>query len=59
MPATTVAMMARDGDGLGLTGALRDHRLELLRALHLLQLSQKSIGRGKTGRISLLLNRGS
>ena len=42
-----------------LTSHLRNHRLELLRALHLLQLSQKLIVRGKTEHISLLLDRGS
>jgi hypothetical protein len=42
-----------------LTAHLRDHGLELLRALHLLQLTQKLIGGGKTKHISLLLDRGS
>ena len=42
-----------------LTAELRNHRLELLRALHLLQLPQKLIGGGNTGRISSPLGRGS
>ncbi len=42
-----------------LTGHLRNHGLELLRGLHLLQLSQKLIGGGKAEHISLLLDRGS
>ncbi len=42
-----------------LTGHLGNHGLELLRALHLLQLGQKLIGRGKAEHISLLLDRGS
>ena len=58
MPAATLTMVAGNGDGLGLTGALRNQSLELLRALHLLQLSQKlsqkSIGGGKTGRIAFI-----
>ncbi len=43
----------------GLPRHLRNHGLELLRALHLLQLSQKLIGWGKAEHISLLLDRGS
>ncbi len=70
MPATTLTVVAGEPGWLlllsrwkrcwqRLTGRLRNHRLELLRGLHLLQLSQKLIGGGKTEHISLLLGRGS
>jgi len=65
MPALTMVAgwrRARSSCGiclLRLTADLRNHRLVLLRALHLLQLSQKLIVGGKTEHISLLLDRGS
>lgn len=59
MPASTLTMVAGWVCGLRLAGHLRNHRLELLRALHLLQLTQKLIGGRKAEHISLLLDRGS
>ncbi len=63
MRATTLTVLCRGSRGLsrfrGLTGHLRNHRLILLRGLHLLQLGQKLFGGRKTKHISLLLDRGS
>lgn len=67
MRTTTLAMFRSCVRAIGsgsvrghrLTGHLRDHRLILLRALYLLQLSEKLLGGRKTEHISLLLDSGS